>query len=543
MNIRPVTQSIVFRLIFIGVGLVVLGSSVRYYIMSSFLREDVTAVVAEQQTALANYVARDIGHQIFLRLSRLQQLAESLPAPLTDRPFVPEPAFGVSAPYEALFSAGLLLTTRDGEPLLDTTRFKWQEPIENFIRDSAKASADQETAQITRPIKVAGDGIAVLPITISLSLPGQPPWGFLTGFTYLYNPSFLGNLLQARLGQSGSGFLLISPADELFVAASNPEKVLTKTPSPVINLLHDRAMQGYRGAGITTNAHGVEEISAIVSIPNTNWFLVSAIATSEALGTVERVKTYLLRNTLLTVVLLIVILSVLITFMLRPLTNATRKADQMSRGQSPLEPLPGANAGEIGVLISAFNRLLTKLNEQQTELANAANHDSLTGLPNRRLLTDKLQKSLELARESRKSIALLFVDLDQFKPVNDSLGHDAGDQVLKMVAQRLSRNVRGSDCVARLGGDEFVILLTELDGQQPLPDVERIVSGLSEAITKPFDVAGTQCILGLSTGGIISNGNEKATDLMRWADTLMYKAKASGRGDSILKHASDMRAS
>jgi len=541
LKLRHVAQSLVFRLILIGVFLVIVGSAARSYIMSSFLREDIAAVVAEQQTALANYVARDIGHQIFLRKSRLQQLADSLPAPMTGEGGGMDPSFGTSSPFEALFSGGLLLTNRQGRVILDTTRFEWSSPAADFVRHIAATGDGADGVLISTPIKVAGDGVAVLPMTIALSVSGQAPWGHLTGFTYLYSPSFLGNLLQARLGQTGSGFLLISPKDRLFVAASNPGKVLTSTPDKGINLLHDRAMEGYRGVGVTRNAQGVEEISAMVSVPNTDWFLVSAIATSEALGTVDRVKAYLFQNTVVTISLMVIILAIWITFLLRPLTVATSKADQMSKGQAPLSPLPGAGKGEIGVLIGAFNRLLTKLNEQQAELANAANHDPLTGLPNRRYFSGRLREALETVQRQR-AIALLFLDLDQFKPINDQLGHEIGDSVLQIVAQRLGNQLRSSDLVARLGGDEFVILLSDLDESAAMSSVEEIADGLIRVVTMPFAIAGAQCRLGASIGGVISNGADSVADLMRWADQLMYLAKEGGGNASVIRHAHECEA-
>ena len=537
MPLRAATQSIFFRLALLGVCMILIGSTIRFFILSHFLREDMTAVVSAQQMTLANYVANDIGHKILTRQFRLQQLGDSLPAPAPGIPVnYVDPTLGQSAPFEALFSAGLLLSTADGRALLDTTTFDWSGSPLQFLPQAALNRNANESSHIGKPVQAGREG-PILPMTRVLHDTMGTPWAYLTGFTFLNSPDFLGNLLQARLGQTGSGFLLISPQNQLFVAASNPGKVLTPTPKPGVNLLHDQAMQGYRGTGVTVNAHGIEEISAIVSVPNTNWFLVSAIATSEALGTVERLKAYLLRNTVLTVIFLFLALALVVPFTLRPLTNATRQAEKMSRGLAPLAPLSGAGRGEVGILITAFNRLLDKLNEQQAELSRAANHDSLTGLPNRRLLADRLESALATARRNGTAIALLFIDLDQFKPINDSLGHDAGDAALQRVAQRLSRHVRESDSVARLGGDEFVILLTHLNETSARHAVEGIAGHLMTAISEPFDINGTACSLGISIGAVISDGTHNKADLMRWADQLMYQAKDAGRGRCVIENA------
>lgn len=541
MQLRSLTQSILFRFIVVGLCMIITGSSARYFTLSNYLRDDMTAVVAEQQMALAGYVARDIGHKILIRQSRLRQLGNTLPQAPPESGMI-DPGFGNSAPLEALFSAGLLLSTTEGRILFDTSTFDWSGSALQFVSEYAQRGTSRQTSFISKPFRASGNGGPVLPMTLALKDSNNTTWGYLTGFTYLYNPDFLGNLLQARLGQTGSGFLLISPDDQIFVASSNTDKVLTPTPAPGINLLHDRAMKGYRGAGITTNAHGVEEISAMVSVPNTDWFLVSGIATSEALGTVSRVRDYLLRNTILTIILLLLILLVVVPFTLRPLTKATRQAEKMSHGLAPLAPLAGAGQGEVGVLISAFNRLLDTLKEQQQELSRAANHDSLTALPNRRLLADRLRTALTQSGRNHKTLALLFIDLDHFKPVNDTLGHEAGDTVLQMVAKRLVNKVRESDSVARLGGDEFVVLLTNLDDMTAQATAEKLANELISLLKTPFEIDGQSFTLGASIGGVISGGTHDANDLMHWADQLMYRAKAAGRGRCIVRQAREMGA-
>ncbi|MBC2768353.1 sensor domain-containing diguanylate cyclase [Pusillimonas minor] len=536
MALRLVAQSILFRLVVVGLGLILVGSTVRYFALSGFLRDDMAEVVSSQQMSLATYVANDIGHKILMRQYRLQQLANTLTPASAEYDADLDRAFGRSAPFEALFSAGLLLTTTDGRVLRDTTTFKWHGRPLSLVPNKVLHGVSEQAAHIGKPLVIAGQISPILPMTLALVDHDNVPWGYLTGFTILNSPDFMGNLMQARLGSTGSGFLLISPDDQIFIAASNPKKVLTATPPPGVNRLHDKAMLGYRGTGVTINAHGVEEISAMASVPNTSWFVVSAIATAEALGTVERVKDYLLRNTLLTVLFLFASLAVVVPFTLRPLTQATRQADKMSRGLAPLAPLSGADKGEVGVLISAFNRLLLKLQDQQNELSRAAHHDSLTGLPNRRLLADHLKTALAAARRSHETLGLIFIDLDQFKPVNDTLGHEAGDKVLQLVAQRLSGLVRESDVVARLGGDEFVILLTQLGAEaQARQAVENTANQVISTLKQPFDVAGVQCELGASLGAVISDGQNNASDLMRWADMLMYQAKARGKGQCIVK--------
>ncbi|WP_258865364.1 GGDEF domain-containing protein [Chromobacterium violaceum] len=196
-----------------------------------------------------------------------------------------------------------------------------------------------------------------------------------------------------------------------------------------------------------------------------------------------------------------------------------------------MEPLPIRRKDEVGHLIAAFNRLLRKLEDKQTELAQMAHHDALTGLPNRSLLSDRLHVALAQAQRRDTRLALLFMDLDSFKLINDSLGHKAGDKVLWQAAQRLSGIVRQSDTLARIGGDEFVLLISDLDDKAE--DVARTVANKClEAFNVPFLVSGTACQLGISIGIAIGDGYSSADSLLQAADQAMYRVKKTGSSGS-----------
>ncbi|MFS2055783.1 diguanylate cyclase domain-containing protein, partial [Variovorax sp. CT11-76] len=144
------------------------------------------------------------------------------------------------------------------------------------------------------------------------------------------------------------------------------------------------------------------------------------------------------------------------------LLRAADQADRMTRGELPLAPLRVVRDDEIGHLTQAFNRLLAKLVDNQQALARLAHHDTLTGLPNRKLLDERLQQALAHAARHGQPVAVLYLDLDGFKQLNDTLGHEAGDLALREIARRLQALVRQTDTVARIGGDEFVLLATGL---------------------------------------------------------------------------------
>jgi diguanylate cyclase (GGDEF)-like protein len=168
------------------------------------------------------------------------------------------------------------------------------------------------------------------------------------------------------------------------------------------------------------------------------------------------------------------------------------------------------------------------LRESEERFRHMALHDALTGLATRVLFQDRLDVALESARRRRTGLALLMVDLDSFKQVNDAHGHQAGDKVLEVTAERALQSVRMGDTVARIGGDEFVVLLSDLTDLQA---AEKIAANIVEAMTVPIHFAGTEIAVSASVGVCAAMGGELDADaLMKHADAALYQAKSRGRG-------------
>jgi diguanylate cyclase (GGDEF)-like protein len=154
-------------------------------------------------------------------------------------------------------------------------------------------------------------------------------------------------------------------------------------------------------------------------------------------------------------------------------------------------------------------------------------HDPLTGLPNRQLLEDRIENAAQRARRTDASAAILFVDLDQFKQVNDAYGHDVGDELLVAIARRLSALIRPIDTLARISGDEFVFLCEDLDPE----DVDLITNRIADALSVPFESAGDEIMVTASVGVAYAGpGNRISTHLVSEADKAMYEAKRSRNG-------------
>ena len=185
-----------------------------------------------------------------------------------------------------------------------------------------------------------------------------------------------------------------------------------------------------------------------------------------------------------------------------------------------------AFAKQVASLLQRLT-LEQKLERSNRELAQLANYDALTGLPNRTLFTERLEQTLSRAGRTGGSAGLLFLDLDGFKTVNDSLGHSVGDTLLRSVAKRLQGCVREADTVSRLGGDEFTLILEHLDDAQ---DAARVAQKVLECLSHPFRLDEREVYIGASIGiTTYPEDGDSVEALLRHADTAMYHAKAQGK--------------
>ena len=195
-------------------------------------------------------------------------------------------------------------------------------------------------------------------------------------------------------------------------------------------------------------------------------------------------------------------------------------------------PLLNEEGKCIGIIESTrdITKHLDALNELKTksiELDYQAHHDALTGLPNRTLYYDRVDQAIQKAKRLHKKFMLFFIDLDHFKEVNDSLGHDAGDKVLLDASKRLESSIRAEDTLARLGGDEFTVLLENIEQVQ---DISPVAQKIVEAFREPFIIDGHKIYLSCSIGiSSYPDDSSDANDLLKFADNAMYKAKNEGR--------------
>jgi len=212
-----------------------------------------------------------------------------------------------------------------------------------------------------------------------------------------------------------------------------------------------------------------------------------------------------------------------------PVGHLARVVGRLAQGDN--QARTGLNTGdEIGVLGRQFDKMMDERQRSEEQLAFLAQSDTLTGLPNRHMLHDRLTKALALSKHANARLGCMFVDLDRFKNVNDTFGHNVGDKLLIQVAERLRRCVqRNTDVIGRLGGDEFAIVLSNLS--QPT-DAGVVAQRIITALSTPFDLEGSDCYVSASIGIAVYPGDgEEADEMLKNADTAMYRAKDQGRSN------------
>ncbi|MDJ0882430.1 MAG: EAL domain-containing protein [Gammaproteobacteria bacterium] len=258
------------------------------------------------------------------------------------------------------------------------------------------------------------------------------------------------------------------------------------------------------------------------------------------------------RNYLISIILGLIVINALILlgFILYVKLRVAEPAHQLlanvkkiTRGEFDVR-VPITSRDELGMLSEDFNKMALSLEQQRQEIISAnenieyqATHDMLTGLPNRYSFQERIRQNVVTSKRHLRRGVMMMMDLDQFKAVNDSMGHHAGDELLIQVADRLNRVIREEDMLARLGGDEFIILISEVsnDEEKALSQVQTILSGILDSFTEPFLLNDEEVKISASIGVVFyPDQGEDVEELLKHADTAMYKAKEDGGNCSRL---------
>jgi diguanylate cyclase (GGDEF)-like protein len=533
------TTSLVTRFIVVGMAIMILGSIASYHRITGFLREDLAQSASASQLTLADQVARTADARIGEPRLLLERLAAALPPPLPGRLDRLRTWLTEQQALQPAFPHGLLVADPQGRIIArGPSSASFPAGLHIGADPGFRAALDGVTG-LGLPQRDPASRQAVLPLA-------TPVWdgtgqlvAVLVGVADLTTLFPLGAADAAPASVAASAtapapdIRIVSSRDRLVVAASDPGRMLEPLLQADQAALQERAAPGFRSSTRAVGSGGIDELSASAAIGSTGWYASVTMPASQALATVDRTRDFLVRLTLTRALVLLLVVGLLVAWLLRPLYRAAKLADRMTYGELPLRPLPVEHKDEVGHLTAAFNRLLGKLSDKQAELAAMALHDGLTGLPNRKLLVDRTVQALARAKRNRTQVALLFLDLDGFKVINDTHGHEAGDEALRQVARRLSALVRQADTLSRLGGDEFVLLASDIEHPVDGP-VRALADKCIAAIACPIEWKDKAYTLEVSIGIAVSGPEDDPASLLAAADKAMYEAKRRGRGGYAL---------
>jgi diguanylate cyclase len=356
----------------------------------------------------------------------------------------------------------------------------------------------------------------------------------------------LARLLQSNLPaayqlylSNQAGDILIHPdAAQTFGFDKGKRILIQDSFTQVLSLIHGKAtsvVMNVEGDSQKQDGHVAAFVRLAFGDTIDRRFVILGL--SQPLSNITRETTKLKWDTIQIILAfssLALILSALVSRVVTGPLNAIVSAINRFSKEHIINTTPLARTDELGLLSRSFHDMqseimahLSELNESRKALDHLARHDTLTGLPNRRMFFDRLEHAIANSRRSGKQLAVLFVDIDRFKEINDTYGHALGDNVLISVAVLLKSTVREVDTVARLGGDEFVVLLDMVGNPQ---QVMSIAKKLHDRFQQVMPIDGHELLVHASIGvGIFPRDGKDAGELMQNADRAMYNAKNQGR--------------
>ena len=336
--------------------------------------------------------------------------------------------------------------------------------------------------------------------------------------------------VTAGMGKTGETYLVgpdhLMRSNSRFFPDNSILKIRVDTPSV------SKALLGENGIDIIPDYRGISVFSAYTPINyfDTTWVMLAEIEKSEVMGPVFTMSNFLLISGVLLALAIAFIGYVLAHDISHPILTMTDTMEKLAHDKLDTNISVDHRQDEIGRMADAlvvFKKNAIERKAFMQELSHHANHDVLTGLPSRKYAIEQLDSLLLKAKNNETKLALMFIDIDLFKSINDSYGHDIGDAVLKKAAEVFRSSTRNDDIVARLGGDEFVIILPDVSD---IANIKKIADKILINISKDSFVPGKDVFLSVSIGiSLYPDEAIDGTSLLKQADEAMYIAKHSGK--------------
>lgn len=619
-------------------------------------------VLAAQQLQTAEHVAKSLDVALKLRIKALSEIASLINAEMLANPARLQILLDTPASNESLFNEGFLVMSASGRVVADLPSMKGLEITNGNRPDYFNEVIESAKPRVGKPVIHPTTKKSTLPISVPIKNARNEVIAVLVGRNQITSNNFLNEVLPSKLQFDGDVHV-ISDEGGVYVASTDPSKIMQALAPVGVEKVYDRYRQGFEGSGISVDSLGVENLNSAKRVASTGWLVVVSLPTEQAFRSLESLQNEIYKEARLAAVIIALLFWLFLHSQISPLGRSATTIDAMTAGREPLRPLPLEGGKEVRLLIDSFNKLQEHIKQQQAslqareeqiqvaasvfggtseailissaenlivsvnrafckmtgyveselvgqnprllqsgrhglayykemwadlqnvgqwhgeiwnrrkngeiyparitisvlfdeagkvlryiaiaaditsrkksedEINSLAFYDPLTELPNRRLLLDRLRQAMATSARSEKHGALLFIDLDNFKTLNDTLGHDIGDLLLRQVAQRLLACVREGDTVGRLGGDEFVVMLEELskDPMEASGQAEVVGDKILAALNQPYQLESYQHHSTPSIGVVVFVDHQETVDeLMKRADLAMYQAKAAGRNN------------
>jgi diguanylate cyclase (GGDEF)-like protein len=515
------------RILLTILSLVVAGLWLLAVRVTSVMQDELEQILAAQMSATVDYVAADLDSKIELRQDMLNEIAAAVtPAMLADTARL-QAYLRQQKVSKGIFPTGIYAASRAGVVVAEQPFLSGR--LGGDVKDRPYFVEVMKTGKpvISGPRlgQVANKPIVIMAVPL-LDGAGRAS-GILAGAMYPSDSSLFGQLEATKLGKTGY-FFVVSPKDKLIVSATDQKRVMQPLSAKGVNILLDRRVeQGYEGPGVSVNSRGTKTFTVSRNMKTTGWFVLAGVPTAEAFAPIAALTWQVYFAALLLTVIMVLVLRHFLVRQWAPIEQAGARIRRMTEGQEPFAPIPIERKDEIGTLIDDFNQLIVWRKVAEHQMEYLAHHDALTGLPNRLLVQDRFDQAKAYADRAANKVALLYLDLDSFKTINDSLGHTVGDALLKQIAIRLAQCVRDADTISRQGGDEFLVVLPAM---QNTDDTVPVLAKLLESLREPIHVEGHELSTSVSIGvAIYPDDGPDFDTLLKKSDMAMYRAKDAGR--------------
>jgi len=336
--------------------------------------------------------------------------------------------------------------------------------------------------------------------------------------------------VTAGMGKSGETYLvgedLLMRSDSRFYKGRSI--LQTKVDTSTVKM----ALAGQSGVEVINDYRGIKVFSAYAPIDflETRWAIIAEVDEAESLQAVYTMSHFLFISGIILSIVIFFLGLLLATDVSTPIVAMTKIMNSLANNDLSTNISVSERKDEIGIMANSlvvFKENAIARNRLQEKLNHMAHHDLLTGLPDRHYLLELLDDLLTSSKTNNKQLVVMFIDLDNFKTINDTMGHQAGDELLKEVARRLSNCLREKDIVSRIGGDEFIIIVPELTD---ITDSEKVASKVLATMNNEFLFAGRTLKITASIGmASYPEHADETQGLINSADQAMYKAKKDGK--------------